>query len=185
MVETAPAPPASPDAQAVKVAEDALVAAGKPTHDPVQHDYFAFDESGRIPLPDKVSYIEHQVMNEGAKRKYLNNTNRKVNVSRVTGDASISAAPGDERAALLSSTISGWNLKSQGQDVPFSKDNLARFLDQADPKVVDLIEKEIRLANPWLLQELTIEDIDTEIESLQQMRAKKLEEEAGKDDLKR
>lgn len=168
--------------EAPNAAEAALKAAGKPTEDTIRHDYFAFEETLRVPLSDGTSYIEHKVLNEGAKRQYLNKTNRSVKVSRVTQEASITSAPGDERHALLEAAITGWDLQTGGQSVPFNKDNLRRFLEVADPRVIDDIEKAIRLANPWLLQEMSVEDIDKEIAALQELRTKKVEEEEGKSD---
>jgi hypothetical protein len=146
----------------------------------VQHDYFAFDIIGRTMLPDGISFIEHQVMNEGARRKYLNAVNREVRVQKSTQDAILKMAPGEERTELLKACIVGWNLSRAGQPIPFTPQNLNEFLMRADPSVINLIDKDVRLANPWLLAEMTVEDIDKEISDLQELRAKKIEEEAGK-----
>jgi hypothetical protein len=105
-------------------------------------------------------------------------------VERSSGNARMKMAPGDERHALLEAAITGWNVV-RGPDhvpMPFTPANLRVFLDKAPPRVIDLIEKEVRKANPWLLQEMTVEDIDKEIASLEEMREAKLKEEAGKSD---
>jgi hypothetical protein len=146
----------------------------------VQADYFSFDENLSITLPDGVSVIEHKVLNEGQRRRYLNKVNRDVKFHKGTGDAIMRLAPGEEKKALLEVAITGWNLQSAGEPVRFSPQSLNRFLESAPPKIIDIIEREVRKANPWLLQEATVEDIDEEIANLQEMRQKLLEEQEGK-----
>lgn len=146
----------------------------------IQEDYFAFGKSVTHTLPDGVSIIEIRVMNEGEKRKYLNAQNRELVMNRATQDTKLKMAPGDERYNLLKAGIKDWNLRAGGSPVPFNSTTLDTFLSQGDPKIMDGIEKAIRLANPWLLSEMTLEDIDEEIKSLQELRAKKVEEDEGK-----
>jgi len=172
-----------PEAKAAQI-DAAMEAAGVPTTTPVPTDYFAFDETLTITLPDGVSWIQHKKLNEGARRQYLNKVNRDVTLKRATGDAIVRMATGDERHALLVQAIVGWNLVKNGQPMPFSKGSpgatLEQFLDKTDPSIVDLIEREVRRANPWLLQEMSVEDIDKQIAELQEMRATKMKEEQGK-----
>jgi hypothetical protein len=168
------------DAKGIEAKEAGFAAAGEPTAVNVQADYFGFEETYRCVLPDGVSYIEHRALNEGARRKYLNKVNRDVVLQRASGDAKISTAPGDERKALLEAAICGWNLTRGGSPVAFTTQELNNFLDKVNPKVIDLVEKDIRLHNPWLLAEMTVEDIDREIASLEEMKAKIIEEQEGK-----
>ncbi len=153
--------------------------------DKVQADYFSFDKTETVLLPDGVSYVEIKKLTEGDRRSYLNATNRDVKIERRTGDAAIRTAPGTEREILLEAAIVGWNLTREGKPVPFSKGSkgstLSQFLLNADPVVVDVIEKAVRMANPWLLSDMTVEEIDKEIENLQDMRAKLIEQEEGND----
>src|SRR5436190_10142041 len=81
----------------------------------IQQDYFAFDIIGRTMFPDGISWVEHAVMNEGARRKYLNAVNREVRVQKSTQDAILKMAPGEERTELLKATIVGWNLSRGGE----------------------------------------------------------------------
>lgn len=148
--------------------------------EPLQVDYFGFDETHKIVLPDGKSFIEHKELNEGARRKYLNSVNRDITINRASGDAKLRTAPGDERRALLEAAIIGWNLVKNGSPIAFSRQALNEFLDNANPRIVDIIEKDVRQRNPWLLADLTVEDIDKEIENLQTMREARLAEEAGK-----
>lgn len=160
--------------------EAAMRAAGVADSTPVQEDYFAFDMTERVHLPDGVSYVDIKVLNEGARRKYLNSVNREVKLQKATGDAVMQLATGDERKAILESSICGWNLMRGGQPVPFTDAAKREFLDRANPKLIDIIEKEVRKINPWLTADVTVEDIDKQIEELQELRAQKLREEEGK-----
>jgi hypothetical protein len=145
-----------------------------------QQDYFGFSTTTRHMLPDKVSYVELKVLTEGERRAYQNASNRDVKFDRG-GSAQMKLRPGDDRANLLKVAIVGWNLMRQGQPVPFTPQSLDLFLNNTDPKVVDGIEKAIRKSNPWLLSEMSSDDIKKEIEDLTELLAVKLEEEAGND----
>lgn len=160
-----------------------MEAAGVASTVGAQQDYFGFEETHTVYLPDNVSYIQHQTLTEGQRRQYLNKVNRDVRVSKATGDAILSMKSGEENHALLEAAIIGWNLTRNGQPVPFSKGSpgstLSQFLDKTNPKIVDMILKDIRKKNPWLMSELSVEEIDKEIEALQEMRAERLKEEEG------
>jgi hypothetical protein len=164
----------------------ALRADGQATDFPVQSDYFGFSQVHRVMLPDNVSWIEHTALNEGSRRDYLNKANREVRLQRVTGDAILKMASGDERFSLLKSAITNWNLMRFNpkltvmEPVGFSPRNLEEFLNSADPKLIDKIEKDIREKNPWLTADATIEDIDQQIEELQKLREAKVKEQEGK-----
>ena len=152
----------------------------------MQVDYFGFDLTERVGLPDGVSYVDIKALNEGERRKYLNDANREVKVQKRSGDAIMRLATGDERTNLLERAIVGWNFVSSNgksgdlQPVAFSPANLKRFLEAADPRVIDHIEKRVREMNKWLVADISVEDIDAQIEDLQQLRADKVLEEEGK-----
>lgn len=159
--------------------EETMRQQGVDPHIRVQDDYFGFDEHHRVMLPDGTSWVEFKVMTEGDRRKYLNGQDRGIRVSRASGDAHINAKPGDERYFLLKNTIVGWNLVRNGEPVPFSQPNLEKFLEGANPRVVNEIEKEVRKAHPWLLGEMTSEDIKKQIDDLKEMLKVAEEREAG------
>ena len=165
---------------AVEAAEQAMRDRGEPTTESVQVDYFGFEETHVVNLPDGKSYIEHKTLNEGQRRQYLNGMNRDVIIERASGNAKMSMAPGDERYSLLSTAITGWNLVRNGNPLPFNKQNLRLFLDSAPPKIIDLIDKEVRKVNAWLLEDMSIEDLEKEVENLQELIEEKRKEEAGK-----
>lgn len=162
----------------------AMEAGGQSTTEPTYEDYFGFSEDHKVMLPDGKQFVIHSSMNEGARRKYLNSQNRDVTVERVTGNAKMKVQQGEERAALLLATITDWSLMSKAKDgsfVPmaFTPKNLSDFLAKASPKVIDLIEKDVRKHNPWLMAAATSEDIRAQIKELEEMYDAKVKEEAG------
>lgn len=145
-----------------------------------QQDYFGFEQTERFTFPDGRSYVDLQVLNEGQRRKYLNASSRELTLKRNSGDARLKMATGDDKYELLKVAIVSWNLVSNGSPVIFNPQTLDRFLANANPRVIDDIEKQVRKMNPWLLAEMTVAQIDEEIGSLQELRAVKVAEEVGK-----
>jgi hypothetical protein len=147
---------------------------------PVQQDYFGFSDTRRVVLPDNVSWVEIRLLNEGQRCQYLNQVNQEVRLDRQGRDAFIKTKAGDERRILLDLSIIGWNLQRGGQPIPFSDANKKKFLNEAPPSVVDVIEKEVRKANVWLTSELTLEDIAEQRKELDRMEQEVLDRLAGK-----
>lgn len=159
-----------------------MKAAGVKTEERVQEDYFAFDLTFEYTMPDGISILHLKALTEGERKAYTKENNRDIRIKKTSGDAEMRMATGDEKYALLKRAIIGWNLVS-GPDkrpVPFTPDNLTKFLDKANPVVIDGIHKEVTKRNPWLLQEMTSADIRKEIEALEEMYDLKLKEEEGK-----
>lgn len=174
------------DMTEISPTEQALVSAGVPTEDPVEQEYWGTDERFQWYLPgSKVQYIEHKKLNEGDRRQYQNAQSKDVRLKRDTGDALIKMDAGEERHALIVAAVTNWHLLRNGQPVPFSKGskgaNLEQWLNAADPSIVDKLEKDIRDHNPWLLNEMTVEAIDQQIDELKQMRQKIVDREEGKE----
>jgi len=145
----------------------------------VQADYFGFVHEERHTLPDGVSWVAIKKLNEGDRRAYQNASSRRLTVRRQ-GEAEMKMAAGDEKHQLLMMAIVNWNLRSQGSVVPFSKQMLDRFLTVTDPMIVDDIEAAVRRLNPWLDGDVTIEQIDKEIEALKETRERLIKEQEGK-----
>lgn len=145
----------------------------------VQQDYFGFGGEEQFFFPDGVTFITFKVMNEGQRAKYQKLTSRDFIMDQKRQEARVPMNPAEERHALLKSSIVGWNLVRRGNPVPFNERSLLDFLIDADPRLVDKIETAIRKANPWLLNELSVKDIDDQIEQLQEQRVVALEREAG------
>lgn len=166
--------------------EARMRADGVPTTDNVEVDYFGFTESGRVTLPDGKQWIEFKVMNEGERTRFQQKTNRDVVVARTTGDARMKMDPATERHELLKTSITNWHLlrkdpkKGDWYPLPFTQNELAVFLEKAPPTIINLIEKEIRKANPWLMSEMSADDIRKEISDLTELLEVKEREEQGK-----
>lgn len=146
----------------------------------VKIDYFGVTAPEPYYLPDEVSYVSLKRLREGERRLLQNRTNRDITVQKGTGDAKLKLAPGDERYELLKMAIVGWNLEKEGAPLDFDSRNLDFFLEMADPEIIDLIEAEIRKRNPWLSAEMTVGDIDAEIDRLKELRVTVEEAERGK-----
>lgn len=166
--------------------EASMQAAGVQTMESQEVDYFAFEEIGEFVMPDGRQKIFLKALNEGAKRKFQKETSRDLRVQRSSGDALVKMDPGAERLQLCLESITGWTLRRRSprsgvwEDAPFDQPTVRRFLDNTDPKIIEDLEQEIRKLNPWLLDELSVEEIDKEIANLQELRKKAEEREAAK-----
>ena len=175
------------EAERVARAEQEMRDAGVSLEETVQVDYFGFEDTENVYLPDKVSYVTIQALNEGGRRHYLNRVNREVKIAKQTGDAIMQLANGDERRILLMEAIVGWNLvripKTGGppQPLKFQESTLNDFLTNTNPKIVDIIDKAVRDQNPWLMADVTLEDLLKQREELDEQIEKKRLEEEGKE----
>jgi hypothetical protein len=163
--------------------EQGMGAVGVAISEPVQEEYWGTDETYKIMFPDGVTFVECKYMTEGDRARYQGAIQKDVRVQKATGDAFMKLSTGEERQALIASVVVGWNLKRAGQDVPFSngpRGVLKEWVEKAPPKIIDLIEKGIRLHEPWIMSDLTIEQIKDQIADLEEILAKKIEEEEGK-----
>lgn len=151
---------------------------GQEFHQGQPVDYFGFQSTEKFYLPDNVQYIEFEIMNEGKKAKFQKLTTKDLVVQRG-GDARMKMDPAQERHELIRQSVTGWNLYRGGNPVPFSPTNLKDFLELANPKLIEDLEKAIRKANPWLMGEMKSEDIRREIENLEEMLKTAEEREAG------
>jgi hypothetical protein len=147
-------------------------------------DYFGFDDRKKFMLPDGKQYIEFKPLNEGERVKYESKTSRDVKFNRRTDDAAIQMNPGEDRHALITSSVTGWLMMqrtSNGwQPVAFSQGRGGTFeqwLAKADPKIVNDLFEAIRKANGWMIDEMTIEAIDEELKRLEDLRKIVLERE--------
>lgn len=93
----------------------------------------------------------------------------------------MSLDPAAERHALLGAAVTDWSIFRDGRPVPYSDRAFSDWLKGTNPRLVEDLEKAVRKANPWLLQDMTVEDIEKEMENLQEMLdlAKEREKEKG------
>lgn len=144
-----------------------------------QADYFGFSATERFVFPDGVTWIEFSKMNEGQKKKYQDKTSKDLVLERGSGNARMSMLTGTERHELIKTCIVNWNLQRGGQPVPCNSVNVGDFLTLADPRIVEDLEKAIRKANPWLMADMTPEDIQREIDNLEEMKVEAEKRAAG------
>jgi hypothetical protein len=191
MADTAiPAPPVPvtpvPDIDPTQLAENLPAQV-----EPVFVDYFGFEEEGVFTFPDGKTKIWYRAMNEGDRARFQRETNRDVALERNTGNARIRTDPAGERKALILASCTNWNLHKKdpqsGQmvPVPFSGQTagstLGQWLEKANPKLVDALEEAIRKINPWLVGDMSLEDIDREMDRLRELRDEKVKLEAEKE----
>lgn len=151
-------------------------------------DYFGFGQNETFTLPDGKQQIFFKVMNEGERAQFQKKTSRDIKFNRSSGDAAIRADQAEERHELIMISVTGWSLMKRVNgtwiQAPFSTGSpgseLGQWLKVANPKVVDDLEFAIRLANPWMQAEQTVEEIDKEMARLAELREQALEREKGK-----
>lgn len=151
----------------------------KVSHSPV--DYWGYvGTSIRFGLPDGVQYIEFDRMNEGQKSKYQKLTSGSIEVKKSSGNAVMNVDPARDRHALIVTSVIGWNLYMNGNPVKFQRSLLENWLIVADPQIIGSLEAEIRKHNPWLKNEMTVAEIEVEIENLRVLRDEAEVREQGK-----
>lgn len=150
---------------------------------PVQEEYWGFSGSaqGTFMFPDGVTYITYSKMNEGAKSDYERKTQNNVVLERGSGNARFSIDPSRERHELIRGAATGWNLTRGGKPTPFNDRNLRDWLTLTDPVLVERLADDIRKLNPWARGEMTLDDIDTEISRLEDLRAEIKARDEGED----
>jgi len=151
-----------------------------------QVDYFGTDVRDKFIFPDGKTFIEFKKLMEGERKRYMDSTNREVAINRQTNDMKMRMSAGSDRWKLLELAITDWNLVTKDPQsgnmlpVPYNPGNLQKWLEVADPALVDDLEKAIRRMNPWLIGELTQEDIDKARQDLDEQERLLHEREAGK-----
>jgi len=144
-------------------------------------DYFGFDEFETFMLPDGKQWFKFKIMNEGDRAKFQRLTNKDIKINQTTRDASIATDIADERHKLIKMSVVDWNMYAKNQTtgrfekIDFTLSggrgiNLESWLARANPKIVDDLEFAIRQANPWMQSDMTVEEIDKEIDRLTQLR---------------
>lgn len=158
--------------------ETALHEAGTPEETPVFVDYWGTDEKHKHFLPDGKQYFEFKIMNEGDKAKFQKLTNSDLVVDR-NNTARVKMDPVAERHTLIKTSVCDWLLYKDNQPVAFSKQLLEKWLEVAPPKIVEDLEYAIRMANPWMQADMTVEMIDEQIERLYEQRKQAVERAEG------
>jgi hypothetical protein len=150
-------------------------------------DYYGFDERDKWYFPDGKQWIEFKKLTEGDRAKYMKATRSDVHLNQKTQEARIPFDQSQDRKQLLLHSVTDWHIvrftRSNGRitavtPLPFPEGAgartpggaLAQWIDSANPAILAELEKAIRKANPWLLNELSVEQIDKEISDLTELR---------------
>lgn len=142
-------------------------------------DYWGTDETKKVYLgSDNKQYFEIRLMTEGQRARFEKDNNQDLRVDRDQ-TTTIKIDPGRSRKALIKAATKDWFVVRGGKPVKFNDANLNQFIDGANPRIIDKLEKEIRDYNEWLKNDLTVEEIDKEIEVLQKEREAAVRREAG------
>jgi len=148
---------------------------------PAQHDYFGQAKPVRYMFPDGISWVDFKVMKDGDRQALISGDDREVTIKKRSGDMTTKLGLTADRSKLFAIAFVGWNIIRGNEGVlPFNDKNVSLFAASMDVEINDAIEKAIQGANPWLKPEMSIEDIDLEIKSLQEQREEVLKTEAGK-----
>ncbi len=135
---------------------------------------------GQENVPDKFKqYVTFVTMNEGRRTRYQKKTSRPLHIERENNDARMTVDQAADRHALLETSIIGWKIYRNGEELQFKTHLLLEFLKFAKPLHIDKLEKAIRDANPWMIAEMTSEQIEKEIANLEEklVAVKRQEEE--------
>ena len=163
-----------------------------PPAEQVQYeDYWSPETTTRWYLPDGKQYFEIMPMNEGKKSMFQKKTSRDIVLNRTNDDAKISVDPAGDRHQLIKESVVDWFLmqKTPGTGVngvpaeftpmPWAPKNLDTWISKAPPHIVEKLEHAIRMVNPWLQADMTVEAIDEEIERLYELRKQRVAEQQG------
>lgn len=146
-------------------------------------DYWAAPENERFTFPDGKQWVEYKVMTEGDKKLYQKRTNRDITITRDQ-NTKVGIDPAEDRHILLEMSIVDWHMvtkvNGEWQPVDFGKLPLRTFLERGNPKVIQDLEADIRMANPWMQADMTDEEIDKEIARLEEIKKTNREREAAK-----
>lgn len=149
-------------------------------------DFFGFRKSDKFNLtPDGKQWMSFHAMNEGEKRSFQQKTTRDFVIDSKTRDTRVSVDPGTERRILIETCLDDWCVYRNGKKVPGAESSnqfkvaVGDFLSLADPSVIEKIERFVRDLNPWLLDNISVEDIDEEIQRLEQQKRIIQERNAG------
>lgn len=160
------------------------LANGEPTITRKRKNRWRFDAATeRFDLDTETGeFIEFRPMDGGMKSEYERRTARDMYM-QTGGKQSMkmSLDPSRDREALLEISVTGWNLErpevidgvERWVPVQFTKATLREWLRHADPVDLTELEMAVRAANPWLLNDQSLEDLKAARDELdEQIRAK-------------
>ena len=154
-------------------------------------DYWGTDETHRWNFPDGVQWIDIKVMDEGDRAKFERLTSQDLRVDQRSQQAIMKLDTARDRHSLIEAAVVNWKMyrkihkgenAGQLEEVRFTREKLTDWLGHADPRHVDDLSMFIRRHNSWLHGEMTIEQVDQEIDRLRGVRDDLEKRESGKGD---
>jgi len=156
-------------------------------------NYWGTEEEFVFTLPDGKQNFTIKPLDEGGKTLFQKMTNKGIRVNQKTQDAHLDIDPASERHTLIKNSVIDYTLmvptfhagtqKIKSWDKhPFSKKSLEQWLEKANPKTVQELELFIRTKNPWMQDNMSTKEIDTEIDRLLELKKQASEREVGEAD---
>lgn len=152
-------------------------------------NYWGVKDRVKFYLPDGQQWIEFRKMDEGLKKKYQQRTNRDITINRDQS-TKLGIDPAEDRHVLIEMSVTNWYMmipdnpddleNTTWSEAAFAPQLLRKWLEVGDPKAIQDLEVEIRMANPWMQSDMTVEEIDKEIRRLEDIRREAVEREAAK-----
>lgn len=154
---------------------------------PAVIDFFGgVEDTAKFFFPGQdVQYIEFSIMNEGMRKRFQRKTSRDIKVDRRSNQAQIGIDPAGDRDSLLDETVVDWyiiDVRGTGKPVPFTKPAFRNWRDKASPVLIDKLELAIRMANPWMQDEMEPDAIQEEIDRLEKLKADVIARQDAKSD---
>lgn len=159
-------------------------------YDPPFEDYWGVQTTEKFFFDGGRQWFEVRPMDEGGKALFQRMTSRGVRMNQRTQDAHLDMDPASDRHTLIKQSVVGWCIMQRGSDGSFSefpcppdegrrKTSLGVILEKFNPKVIQDLEHFIRLQNPWMQDDMTLEAIDEEITRLTELRKQVVDRQAG------
>jgi len=158
-------------------------------------NYWGVKEAQRFYLPDGKQYFDILPLNEGMKTRFQKLTNKGIRMNQRSQEAILDVDAANERHTLILESVVSWFIMHRDPKDPsgFSeyicpsrendrKKKLEELLMRFNPKVVQDLEFFIRTKNPWMQDDMNIDEIDKEIERLQELRQQVKERQQGESD---
>lgn len=175
--------------------QDTITPDGAPaaasTENAVYEDYWGVQETFRFDLPDGKQYFEIKPMDEGAKTRFQKLTNKGIRMNQRSQEATIDVDPSDERHTLIRESVVSYLIMQKAEDGTWSpfpcpdvndarfKKALDQMLEKFNPKVVQDLEFFIRMKNPWMQNDQSLDDLLEERDRIDQLVKQAREREAG------
>jgi len=157
-------------------------AKGESTEQELIVDYFGYESTERwfFPGQERISpqykaSLEIRRMTEGIRQSFQKKTNSRVTILKENQNAEMAVDPARDRRELIKHSVVGWTMfrldpAGKPYAVEYNNRVFEAWLDGADPRIVDELEKFIRTVNPWMLDQMSLESIDKELERLGELR---------------